>query len=152
MERKRISERKYAAIALAAAMAAIVAAFLLMSAPKKIPQKDLVKKSDFVEKWCGKKDGIEEYRLPDKTRADCFLSGEFAAEFDWSDKWAEAIGQSLHYAAATDAEPWIVLLPRKNVQARAFRSHAAKILRIVDEYELPINIVCLNRKGDEINC
>ena len=40
---------------------------------------------------------LQEYRFPDGTRADC-ISATHAIEVDFSEKWAEAIGQALHYA------------------------------------------------------
>lgn len=50
-----------------------------------------------------------EYVLPDRTRVDC-LTDEYAIEFDFADHWAEAIGQSLHYAEMTNRKPGIVLI------------------------------------------
>ena len=52
---------------------------------------------------------IAEYKLPDKTRIDC-LTPTHAIEFDFSKKWAEAIGQSLYYALITQRQPGIVLI------------------------------------------
>ena len=40
---------------------------------------------------------------------DCF-NDKFAIEVDWANKWAEAVGQSLYYADATDRKPAIILL------------------------------------------
>ena len=42
-------------------------------------------------------------------RVDCF-NEEYAIEVDWAHKWAEAVGQSLYYAATTDRKPGIILL------------------------------------------
>jgi hypothetical protein len=50
-----------------------------------------------------------EVRLWDSTRVD-LLNAEYAIEVDWPEKWAEAIGQSLYYAALTDRKPGIILL------------------------------------------
>lgn len=50
-----------------------------------------------------------EYRLPDGRRVDIFHAG-VAWEVDWADKWTEAVGQSLGYAVALNADPGIVLL------------------------------------------
>jgi len=51
----------------------------------------------------------QEVRLPDRTRIDC-LSASHAIEVDFTHKWAEAIGQSLHYAAATGKLPGVILV------------------------------------------
>ena len=54
-------------------------------------------------------DGIVEYTLPDRTRVDC-LTPDTAWEYDRPRKWAEAIGQALHYAAHTNRTPGVVLI------------------------------------------
>lgn len=64
--------------------------------------------ADYVKAWCADK-GQREYVLPDKTRVDC-LTPEYAIEFDFGHKWAEAVGQSLHYALVTGLKPGIVLI------------------------------------------
>lgn len=64
--------------------------------------------SDYVKAWCADK-GQREYVLPDKTRVDC-LTPEYAIEFDFAKKWAEAVGQSLYYAFMTGLKPGIVLI------------------------------------------
>ena len=68
-------------------------------------------KHKMPEKWYQKQlcDGAQEVRLSDGTRVDC-LTDEFAVEFDFAPKWAEAIGQSLHYARMTEKKPGIVLI------------------------------------------
>ena len=40
---------------------------------------------------------------------DC-LSPQYAIEVEWANKWEEAVGQSLYYAARTDRKPGIILL------------------------------------------
>jgi hypothetical protein len=59
-------------------------------------------------------DGMElEKHLPSGGYVDC-LSPEYAIEFDWSEHWAEAVGQSLYYAGATGRKPGIILLCRES--------------------------------------
>ena len=53
--------------------------------------------------------GVMEYRLPDGARVDC-LTAEYAVEVDFGRKWAEAIGQSIYYAAMTGRKPGILLI------------------------------------------
>lgn len=50
-----------------------------------------------------------EVRLPDDSRVD-LLSKTYAIEVDWAPKWAEAIGQSIHYSLLTDKKPAVILL------------------------------------------
>ncbi len=55
--------------------------------------------------------GVMEYKLPDRTRVDD-LTDSHAIEYDFAHKWAEAIGQALHYARMTGKRPGIVLIVR----------------------------------------
>ena len=59
--------------------------------------------------WCDQAGGVTEYVLPDKARVDCLLD-DIAIEFDFADKWAEAIGQAIYYGKATGRHPGIVLI------------------------------------------
>lgn len=61
----------------------------------------------YQEKWCSGR-GRMEVVMPDKTWCDC-LTRHNAVEFDFGKKWAEAIGQSLHYARHTGRRAGIVL-------------------------------------------
>lgn len=63
--------------------------------------------------WCEKWGGTAEYKLPDKTRVDC-LTENYAAEFDFAPKWAEAVGQSLYYSKMTGRKAAIVLIIEKD--------------------------------------
>lgn len=56
--------------------------------------------------------GRMEYRLDDGTRVDD-LTRDHAIEYDFANKWAEAVGQALHYSRMTDKKPGIVLILRK---------------------------------------
>src|SRR5687768_10670975 len=54
--------------------------------------------------------GMElEHVLPDGARVDC-LSDTHAIEVDFSEKWAEGLGQALYYAARTGKVPAIILI------------------------------------------
>ena len=59
--------------------------------------------------WCENHSGKQEVILPDYTRIDC-LTSTHAIEFDFATKWAEAIGQSLHYSNMTNKKAGIVLI------------------------------------------
>lgn len=63
----------------------------------------------YQEKWCRENQGITEYVLDDKTRVDC-LTCEYAIEFDFAEKWTEAVGQALYYSLKTGKRPGIVLI------------------------------------------
>lgn len=74
---------------------------------------------DEVERLAPKYGGVVEYRLWDGTRVD-LLTNTHAIEADWSYKWAEAIGQSLYYAAVTDKQPGIILLVKSYTQEASY--------------------------------
>lgn len=59
--------------------------------------------------WCSKWRGKQEVRLYDGTRIDCETKN-YVVEFDFAPKWAESVGQSLHYARVTGKKPAIILI------------------------------------------
>lgn len=78
------------------------------------------RESVYQNLWCTAKGGVAESPLPEtnftalaktinRTRVDCLLT-DYAIEFDFADKWAEAIGQALYYGAGTNRKPGIVLI------------------------------------------
>lgn len=69
---------------------------------------------EYVSQHCT---GKIEFILPDRTRVDC-LTDEYAIEFDFASKWAEALGQSLHYAYSTQRLPAISLILESNKDMR----------------------------------
>ncbi len=97
-----------------------------------------------------------EVTLPDRTRADS-ISATHAIEVEFSEDWATALGQALHYSlwtaeiAATPHEfaPWSRLLdsPRKAgiilVCRKALNTctgHYVRLFRIIEHFELPVTI------------
>lgn len=56
--------------------------------------------ASYQHAWCSMHQGIEEFENKDKTRVDC-LTATHAVEFDFANKWAESIGQALHYQKMT---------------------------------------------------
>jgi hypothetical protein len=86
---------------------------------------------------------VLEFRMPDGARADC-LSPTHIIEVDFSEKWAEAIGQALFYAswsAELELRPrraGIILICRQNRDNCT--EHAARLYRVVQDYSLPLTI------------
>lgn len=66
----------------------------------------------YQQLWCDKYYGVMEYQLSDKTRVDC-VTKNYAVEFDFAPKWAEAVGQSLYYGIMTNKKPAVVLIIEK---------------------------------------
>lgn len=65
--------------------------------------------SYYQDMWCEEQNGEVEVTMSSGARADC-ITETHAVEFDFGDKWAEAIGQSLHYAQQTNKRAGIVLI------------------------------------------
>ncbi len=63
----------------------------------------------YENEWCTPDFGRKEVILWDMTRVDC-MTKDYAIEFDFAKKWAEAIGQSLYYSKLTGKSPAIVLI------------------------------------------
>ena len=73
--------------------------------------------SSYQHAWCSAHNGIEEYENRDYTRVDC-LTEQNAVEFDFANKWAESIGQALHYQYMTGKRGKVVLIleePKKEM-------------------------------------
>ncbi len=73
---------------------------------------------EYQSHWCYANKGKTEVRLADRTRIDC-LTDEYAIEFDFANKWAESVGQSLYYAHCTGKNAGIVLIlenPKKDLK------------------------------------
>ena len=68
--------------------------------------------ADYAEPWCAAQGGVAEKVLADRTRVDCLLPG-FAVEVDYAHKWAEAMGQALHYGRMTGRMPGVLLILKK---------------------------------------
>ncbi|MEI8607826.1 hypothetical protein P4S70_01295 [Enterovibrio sp. Hal110] len=72
------------------------------------------KESNYVELYC---EGEIEYVLHDNSRVDC-LTETHAIEYDYGEKWAEALGQSIFYSSQTGKKPGIVLIVKKSSKDR----------------------------------
>jgi hypothetical protein len=82
--------------------------------------------------------GMEhEVDLPNGTRADC-VSPTHAIEIEFSESWAEALGQALSYAASTGKLPGIFLVCRHE-QGQCLK-HALRLEETVGYWKLPVTV------------
>lgn len=86
--------------------------------------------------WCSANAGVLEYKNPDKTRIDC-LTEDYAVEFDFATKWAESIGQALHYGLMTQKKPMAVLILESSEQYKYFE----RAKNIGDHYGITVDYV-----------
>lgn len=111
--------------------------------------------AELTERFCRGMSHTE-YSLPDGTRVDC-LSDTHAIEVEFTENWAEAVGQSLHYALWTREiaanpeyfEPWsrdvkaplqagvIFICHRRRDTCT---DHTVRFFRLVEEFRLPITV------------
>ncbi len=87
----------------------------------------------YQQLWCSEHNGKAEVRLPDGTRADCITSTH-AVEFDFGEKWAESIGQSLYYGLQTGKKPGVVLILEKESDYKYW----LRLNSTIEHYRLPI--------------
>ena len=85
--------------------------------------------------WCEDRGGLVEVRLPSGARADC-ITDIHAIEADWSENWAEAIGQSAHYAAQTGLTPGILFLIHEGSQP----AHLYRLEETIAHLGAPIEV------------
>ena len=85
---------------------------------------------------CNELDGEMEFVLEDRTRVDC-LTNEYAIEVDFAKKWAESIGQSLHYAHMTGKKPAVGLI----IDSRKDKRYLKRLKSIANKYGIEVIIV-----------
>ena len=95
---------------------------------------DAKTEKEYQEPWCKSVGGEIEYVLPDKTRIDC-LTDDYAIEFDFAKKWAESLGQAMHYSLMTNRTGGIVLIMKSDNDLKYWK----RIQRVIYEMRLPIN-------------
>lgn len=95
--------------------------------------------ADIVAAVCSA--GDREVVLPDRTRVDC-LTASTAWEVDFSDKWAECVGQALHYAAAVGVgrRSGCLLVCRAATKPRTCRAHLARVRDTVAFHRLDMDV------------
>ena len=93
----------------------------------------------YQKKWCDEHSGQTEVRLSDGTRCDC-LTQAHAIEFDFGNKWCEAVGQSLHYSQLTKRKAGIVLI----LESASDRKYWLRLNETIKHFQLPIRIWILD--------
>ena len=70
---------------------------------------------------------------------DC-LTEEYAVEVEFDYNWKESIGQSLHYAEATNKKPAVLIIKR----AKSKKDYLLELNQTIDKFNLPITIFAIN--------
>ena len=99
-----------------------------------------ISESFFQHQWCLIEGGQTKYTLPDRTRIDC-LTESHAVEVDFADKWAEALGQSLHYSPMTGKRAGILLVLSTPNDDRLLK----RMESVIQHFDLPIDVFTLRK-------
>lgn len=94
--------------------------------------------SEYRDLLCGGKGWQMEVRLSNGTRADC-VTDRLAIEIDFANHWAEAIGQSLNYAAVTGKQPAVILICRRGTEAKCL-NWSLLLAETAEHWKLPITV------------
>jgi len=97
--------------------------------------------ADYAEAWAAAHAGVCEVRNADATRTD-IVTETHAIEVDYAHKWAEAVGQCLHYAIMTELQPGVVLILDDDKDQR----YVERIKRISRRYHLCITVWTMRKR------
>lgn len=116
----------------------------LMACSAVVDQKAVDQKNEkwYQQQWCSQMGGEMEVVLKDKTRCDCLIDG-YAIEVDFSKKWAEAIGQSLHYAKMTNEKAGVLLI----IEGPNDKRHLKRLEDTISYHSLPIRVWTTDEKA-----
>ena len=78
-----------------------------------------------------------EVALPNGSRADC-LSATHAIEVEFSENWAEALGQALPYAGSTGLRPGVFLVCRQS--PKNCMAHRLRLEEAIAAWKLPVDV------------
>lgn len=92
------------------------------------------KEKYYQTQLCNDLGGMMEQSLLDRTRVDC-LTDEYAIEVDFAKKWAESVGQSLHYAEMTNKKPGIGIIVSNNQKDKR---HLKRLKVLAFKYDIKI--------------
>jgi len=100
----------------------------------------------YQEKFAKEIDGQVEVIMKDGTRCD-ILTSTHAIEVDFARKWAEAIGQSLHYALHTGKSPAVALI----VLSPSDNKYVERVRKISARYRLGLTIYPIDGGGASVS-
>ena len=99
----------------------------------------LSSENEINKAWCSSVDGNDQYITKYGTYVDC-LTEDYAIEAEFDYKWKEAIGQSLHYAEATNKNAAILLIKRK----QSNKDYYSEMMSVIIKYDLPIKVFLID--------
>ena len=103
------------------------------------------KESFYNNLWCSVRNGRQEVRTELDTRIDCLLE-YYAVETDFDTKWAEGLGQALHYSAMTDKKAAILLILQNHDGSDRSR-YVRRLTRTIDVLGLDVELFFIETKN-----
>jgi len=92
---------------------------------------------DYNTIFCTYLGGKQEVSLSDRGRVDCVTTDE-AIEVDFSDKWAEGIGQALYYGIMTGKKPMVALIIENR---KAGGKHITRAIKVCKKYNVGLYLI-----------
>lgn len=115
-----------------------VLAFVLLC-PNLAFSKRINPESYYQDIWCAKLQGVKEVKIG-AVRCDC-VTKEYAIEFDFANKYHEAIGQALEYGFLLNKKPAIILI----IEYKKDRKYYDRLKKLVKALDLDIKILAITK-------
>lgn len=106
----------------------------MLAVPVFAQSPDKLYEKDYNTFWCGKNQGVTEFKTIDGSRVDCLLPG-YAVECDRAYKWKEATGQALFYALQTGRKPAILLIVEDEYKEKKYID---RLSVVASKYEIEV--------------
>ena len=130
-----IGAREFAAVALAS----------LVSAGASLPALGF-KEIEVQERYCA---GMPINRqLPGGVEVDC-ITDEYGIEVDFTDHWAQAIGQALYYASELERRPAVILVCNEGVKADTCLRHRRRFVDAVTYWRIGMYLWYCDSEADQ---
>jgi hypothetical protein len=102
------------------------------------------KEDYYAELWCSERGGKSEVRTSHNTRVDCLLP-DYAIEVDFDNKWAEGLGQALHYSVEFDRQPGVLLII-KNHDGKDRSTYINRLKSTIEGAGLDVEVFLIETK------
>ena len=108
-------------------MKLFITIFILIFLTQPVYAKELKHKATYQKEWCAKHNGEIDYKTQESSTVDC-LTNNYSIEFDFAEKWVQAMKKSRHQSLSTGKAPGVVLI-LQNPQTKSTCSSYEKLLK-----------------------
>lgn len=123
--------------------------FIVLAAGLAVPAQAETERH-YQERFC---EGLSiDQHLRDGSEADC-VRYDVAIEVDFSDHWASAIGQALHYGAVLGIRPGIILICREDIKDRTCLRHQLRLTETIAYWNIGMMVwLCSSKDASLDQC